>query len=137
MSAFVTQQKTLGFAVELTCRTLGTAASAFYKRASGGLSTRAQEDARLLELIRRCYRENYECYGSLRLWRQLRKDGVEVGRGRVERLMAANAIVGAKRRGRGWTTTIAGRTRRGARTWSTAISPRRARTRSTWRTSPT
>ncbi len=106
MSAFIAEQKRAGFAVELTCRTLGTSASAFYHRATGQLSTRAQEDARLLEVIRRCYQENYECYGSLRLWRQLRKDGVQVGRGRVERLMAANGIVGAKRRGRAWTTTI-------------------------------
>ena len=104
----ITQQKAAGFAVELTARTLGVSASAFYQRATGALSTRAQEDARLLGVIRRCYQQNYECYGSLRLWRQLRKDGVAVGRGRVERLMAANGIVGAKRRGRAWTTTIAG-----------------------------
>ncbi len=107
MSAFIDQRKAAGFAVELTARTLGVSASAFYQRASGVLSTRAQEDARLLEVIRRCYQDNYECYGSLRLWRQLRKDGVQVGRGRVERLMATNGIVGAKRRGRAWTTTIA------------------------------
>lgn len=108
MSAFIDEQKTLGFAVELSARTLGVSASAFYQRATGVLCTRAQEDARLLAVIRRCYQANYECYGSLRLWRQLRKDGVAVGRGRVERLMAANGIVGAKRRGRAWTTTIAG-----------------------------
>jgi hypothetical protein len=67
VSAFIAQQKTLGFAVELTCRTLGTSASAFYRRQAGVLSTRAQEDQRLLEVVRRCYQENYECYGSLRL----------------------------------------------------------------------
>ncbi|MGI8710686.1 MAG: transposase [Acidimicrobiales bacterium] len=42
--------------------------------------TRAQEDARRLAVIRRCCQDNYECYGSLRLWCQIRKDGVPVGR---------------------------------------------------------
>lgn len=37
-----------------------------------------------------------------------RDEGESVGRGRVERLMARNAIVGAKRRGKPWRTTIAG-----------------------------
>ncbi|MCW2997038.1 MAG: hypothetical protein JWN65_587 [Solirubrobacterales bacterium] len=69
MSAFITQQEELGFAVELTCRTLGTSASAFYHRATGQLSARAQEDAVLLEQIRTVYRANYGAYGSLRVWK--------------------------------------------------------------------
>jgi putative transposase len=107
VSAFIDQQRAAGFAVELICRSIGTAPSAYYQRATGVLSTRAVEDARLLGEIRRVYRANYECYGSRRVWEQLRRDGVQVGRGRVERLMAANGLVGAKRRGRAWKTTIA------------------------------
>lgn len=38
-----------------------------YHRATGVLSTRAQEDAVLLERIREVHRKNYECYGSLRV----------------------------------------------------------------------
>ena len=53
------------------------------------------------------YRTNYEAYGSLRVWKALKREGIEVGRGRVERLMAADGLVGAKRRGRAWKTTIA------------------------------
>lgn len=106
MSAFITQQRAAGFAVELTCRTLGVSASAFYQRATGELSTRAREDARLLVEIRRVFKANYECYGSRRVWHALRREGIEVGRGRVERLMAANGLVGAKRRGRAWKTTV-------------------------------
>ena len=107
MSAFIDQQKAAGYAVELTCRSIGTSASAYYQRASGQLSTRAVEDARLLVEIRRVYRANYEAYGSLRVYKALRREGIDVGRGRVERLMASDGLVGAKRRGRAWKTTVA------------------------------
>jgi putative transposase len=39
------------------------------------------------------------------MWKALRRVGEPVGRGRVERLMRANAICGAKRRGKPWRTT--------------------------------
>jgi len=107
VSAFIDNQKAAGFAVELCCRTIGASASAYYQRASGQLSTRARQDAVLLEEIRRVFKANYECYGSLRVWKALRREGIDVGRGRVERLMAAEGLVGAKRRGRAWKTTIA------------------------------
>ena len=107
MSAFIKQQKDAGFAVELTCRSTGVSPSAYYQRAKGVLSTRAVEDARLLVEIRRVFKANYECYGSLRVWKALLREGVIVGRGRVERLMATNGLVGAKRRGRAWKTTVA------------------------------
>jgi putative transposase len=107
VSAFIDQQRAAGFAVELICRSIGTAPSAYYQRATGVLSTRAVDDRRLLGEIRRVFEANYECYGSRHVWEQLRRDDVQVGRGRVERLMAANALVGAKRRGRAWKTTIA------------------------------
>ena len=107
MSAFIDQQRAAGFAVEFICRGIGTSPSAYYQRATGELSTRALEDQRLLVQIRRVYQANYECYGSLRVWKALRREGVRVGRGRVERLMAADGLVGAKRRGRAWKTTVA------------------------------
>jgi putative transposase len=107
VSAFIDQQRAAGFAVALTCRSIGTSPSAYYQRATGQLSTRAREDERLLQEIRRVYRANYEAYGSLRVWKALRREGIDVGRGRVERLMAADGLVGAKRRGRTWKTTVA------------------------------
>jgi len=39
------------------------------------------------------------------MWKALGRAGEEVGRGRVERLMRANGIQGAKRRGKPWRTT--------------------------------
>jgi putative transposase len=100
VSAFIDQQRAAGFAVELTCRSIGTSPSAYYQRATGQRSTRAREDERLLVAIRRVYRANYEAYGSLRVWKALKREGIVVGRGRVQRLMAADGLVGAKRRGR-------------------------------------
>ena len=65
----------VGVRAETGCRTLGTSASAYYKRATGARSARAVEDERLLGLIRQVHRENYECYGQERVWREL---GAEV-----------------------------------------------------------
>ncbi len=94
------------FRVEPICRVLGVSASAYYQRATGERSARQVEDERLLELIRELHRRDYFAYGSWRMWRALRRAGEEVGRGRVERLMRANGIQGAKRRGKPWRTTF-------------------------------
>ncbi len=106
MSAFIDEQRAAGFAVELVCRTLGVSASAYYQRSTGRRSRRAVEDERLLVVIRELHAQNYEAYGSRRMWKALRRAGEEVGRGRVERLMRAHAIQGAKRRGKPWRTTV-------------------------------
>jgi transposase InsO family protein len=59
-------------------------------------------------VIRRVHADHYEAYGSRRMWKQLRREGEDVGRGRAERLVSRNGIVGAKRRGKPWRTTIPG-----------------------------
>lgn len=106
MSAFIDEQRALGFAVELTCRTLGVSASAYYDRKVRPVSARAVEDARLLGLIEQLHEANYFAYGSRRMWKTLLRAGESVGRGRVERLMRTHGIQGAKRRGKPWRTTI-------------------------------
>ena len=106
MSAFVDEQR-VRFGVEPICQTLGVSASAYYQRASGKLSARRVEDERLVELIREIHARNYFAYGSWRMWKALGRAGEQVGRGRVERLMRANGIQGAKRRGKPWRTTTA------------------------------
>jgi len=93
------------FGVEPICRVLGVSASAYYQRATGARCARAVEDERLLGRIRELHAANYYAYGSRRMWIALRRAGEPVGRGRVERLMRAHGIQGAKRRGKRWTTT--------------------------------
>ena len=105
MSAFIDEQRAR-FGVEPICQALGVSASAYYQRATGELSARRVEDERLLELIREIHARNYFAYGSWRMWKALGRAGEQVGRGRVERLMRANGIQGAKRRGKPWRTTI-------------------------------
>ncbi len=104
MSAFIDQERER-FAVDLICRTLGVSPSAYYQRATGKRLARALEDERLLEGIREVHAANYYAYGSRRMWKALLRSGESVGRGRVERLMRANGIQGAKRRGKARRTT--------------------------------
>ncbi|MDQ3608133.1 MAG: IS3 family transposase [Actinomycetota bacterium] len=80
-------------------------ASAYYQRATGPRSARAVEDERLVARIRAVHEANYCAYGYRRMWKALRRGGENVGRGRVQRLMAREGIQGAKRRGRPWRTT--------------------------------
>jgi putative transposase len=93
------------FGVEPICKTMETSASAYYQRAKGRRSARAVEDERLLGRIEEIHERNYCAYGYRRMWITLKREGEEVGRGRVARLMRDAGIHGAKRRGRPWRTT--------------------------------
>ena len=103
---FVDEQRER-FGVEPICRVLGVSVSAYYQRRSGQCSARAVEDERLLDRIRELHAANYYAYGYRRIWLALLPAGERVGRGRVQRLMRSNGIVGAKRRGKRWRTTTA------------------------------
>jgi putative transposase len=104
VSAFIEEHRRR-FGVEPICRVLGVSASAYYERATGRRSARAIEDERLLARIREVHERNYCAYGYRRTWIALRRQGEEVGRGRVQRLMRQAGIQGAKRRGKPWRTT--------------------------------
>ena len=105
MSAFIDRYRER-FGVELICRTLEVSASAYYQRVTGERSVRSLEDERLTGVIRRLFKENYECYGVRRTHAALVREGEQVGRDQVARLMRAAGILGAKRRGKPWRTTI-------------------------------
>ena len=106
MSAFVDQARAR-YGVEPICRTLGVSASAYYQRATGERSERSVEDERLTARIRHVHEQNFECYGYPRVWHELQRQGEQVGRDRVARLMRQAGVKGAKRRGKPWRTTIA------------------------------
>jgi putative transposase len=93
------------FGVEPICATLEVSASAYYQRAKGERSARAIEDELLLARIKDLHERNYRAYGYRRMWVALKRAGVEVGKGRVARLMKKAGAQGAKRRGRPWRTT--------------------------------
>jgi putative transposase len=104
VSAFIDERRS-DFGVEPICNTLEVSASAYYERAKGNRSARSIEDERLLARIEKIHKANYCAYGYRRTWIALRRAGEEVGRGRVQRLMRAAGIQGAKRRGKPWRTT--------------------------------
>ena len=104
MSAFIEEHR-CRFGVEPICQTLEVSASAYYERAKGKCSARTLEDERLLTRIAGIHERNYCAYGYRRMWIALRREGEELGRGRVQRLMRQAGVQGAKRRGRPWRTT--------------------------------
>jgi transposase InsO family protein len=87
------------FPAGLVLRVLGIAESTYYdwraRRASP--SRRELDDAALLEQILkiRAAHEFAATYGSPRVWLELRRQGVRVGRKRVERLMRTHGLAGA------------------------------------------
>jgi putative transposase len=106
VSAFIDSHRER-FGVEPICGALGVSASAYYQRATGERSERQVEDERLTGRIREVHSENFECYGYPRVWHELRRQGEQAGRDRIARLMRQAGVVGAKRRGKPWRTTIA------------------------------
>jgi putative transposase len=93
------------FGVEPICRILGVSAAAYHQRATGKRSARQLEDERLLERISEVHETNYCAYGYRRTWKALWRAGEHAPRRQVQRLMRANGIQGAKRRGKPWRTT--------------------------------
>jgi putative transposase len=66
---------------------------------------RAQRDASLLPQVQRVWQANMQVYGAEKVWRQLNREGVEVARCTVERLMRQLGLQGV-RRGKAVRTTI-------------------------------
>jgi putative transposase len=88
--------------VEPICKVLPVAPSTYHahvaRRADPGkLSKRARGDARLKVDIRKVFDENFEVYGVRKVWRQLKRDGHDVARCTIERLMRAMGLQGAVR----------------------------------------
>jgi putative transposase len=93
--------------VEPICRALKVAPSTYYTARSRPLSARTRRDAELKEEITRVYNDNYRVYGTAKIWRQLRREGIAVGRDRVARLMGELGIAGVVRGSAKRTTTPA------------------------------
>jgi len=95
--------------VEPICKVLQVAPSAYRRKVARRRnpelrSTRAQRDERLTEDIQRVRQTSLRVYGVRKVWRQLQREGIEVARCTVERLMRAEGLAGA-RRGRAVRTT--------------------------------
>jgi len=80
------------------CRVLGVSRSGLYAWSGRKPSARAKADAALRRRIRSIHDASRSTYGSPRVHRGLRRDGVRVGRKRVERLMRLDGLRGRIRR---------------------------------------
>lgn len=96
--------------VEPICAVLPIAPSTYYavkaRQANPALrSARARSDDGLRCEIRRVWDENRQVYGTRKVWKQLTREGLEVARCTVARLMAEMGLRGAVR-GRRVRTTV-------------------------------
>jgi putative transposase len=88
--------------VEPICRVLSEhgckiAPATYWAAVKRPASPRAVRDAELTAQIRRVHEANYGVYGARKVWRQLNREGIEVARCTVERLMGQAGLVGAVR----------------------------------------
>jgi putative transposase len=99
------------YGVESICSVLPIAPSTYYehrarRRDPDLRSVRSKRDCELRTLIERVFQENFGVYGVRKVWRQLRREGLEVARCTIARLMRDMGLQGAVR-GRKFKTTIA------------------------------
>jgi hypothetical protein len=80
------------FSVQVMCRLLGVAPSGYYAWLKQPVSSRAQEDARLLRLIRASFTAGQGIYGAPRVFLDLREAGETCSKHRVARLMRENHL---------------------------------------------
>jgi transposase InsO family protein len=97
------------YGVEPICAVLPIAPSTYFRyrrqqRDATRRCARARRDDELQVEIQRVYDANFQVYGPRKVWRELRRAGVQVARCTVERLMRAMGLAGAVR-GRAWVTT--------------------------------
>ena len=90
------------FGVEPICRVLTQhgckiAPSTYYAARHRQVSALRARDAELTELIRTVHADNYGVYGYRKVWHELTRRGVAVGRETVARLMGAAGLAGVSR----------------------------------------
>ncbi|MET4607580.1 hypothetical protein ABIB90_007084 [Bradyrhizobium sp. JR4.1] len=96
--------------VEPICKVLPIAPSTYHahvakRRDPAKLSARARQDAALKIEVRRVFDENFSVYGARKVWRQLKREGFDVARSTVSRLMQDMGLQGVIR-GKPVKTTI-------------------------------
>lgn len=97
------------YGVESICRQIRIAPSSYYeykrrKRDLDRLPDRIKRDMKLALEIQRIWENNFRVYGARKVWRQLLREGIDVARSTIERLMKKLEIQGARRGRKCWTT---------------------------------
>lgn len=92
--------------IEPICKVLQFAPSTYYAAMSRQPSARRRRDEQLKVEIGRVHRDNFGVYGIEKVWRQLNREGIQVGRDRVHRLMDEMDLEGVVRGKRKPLTTM-------------------------------
>ena len=92
------------------CKVLQIAPSAYWRHAArcrdtSLLSARAKRDDVLKPRIEQVWHANLRVYGADKVWKQLNREGMEVARCTVERMMRRLSLRGVVR-GKAWRTTV-------------------------------
>jgi transposase InsO family protein len=98
------------YGVESICAQLPIAPSLYYEHKArqaepARLPSRLRRDIELSREIRRVHKQNFDVYGARKVWRQLRREHIDVARCTIERLMRSLGLQGVVR-GRKCRTTI-------------------------------
>ena len=101
MRSFIDQHRER-FGVELICKLLRIAPSAYWRHAARQRnpslrSARVRRDEFLIPHIQRVWQANFQVYGADKVWRQLQREGIDVARCTVERLMRRLGLRGIMR----------------------------------------
>jgi putative transposase len=101
MIAFIDDHRK-AYGVEPICKVLPIAPSTYHAHVAKRidpekLSSRAKQDAVFKPEIARVFTENFEVYGARKVWRQLRREGVDIARCTVQRLMRSIGLQGVIR----------------------------------------
>ena len=109
MIAFIDDHRA-AYGVEPICKVLPIAPSTYHahvakRRDPAKLSARARQDAALKIEVRRVFDENFRVYGVRKVWRQLKREGFDIARCTVSRLMRDMSLQGVIR-GKSVKTTI-------------------------------
>jgi putative transposase len=109
MVSFIDEHR-VAYGVEPICRQLPIAPSVYYehKRRQAEpdrVAARTRRDAELATEIARVHEANFGVYGARKVWLQLKREGTQVARCTVERLMRREGLEGARRGRRCRTTT--------------------------------
>ena len=101
MIAFIDDHRA-AYGVEPICRVLPIAPSTYHAHAAcradpKRASPRARSDAALSREIQRVWDANFQVYGIRKVWRQLKREGIDVARCTVARLMRQMGLKGVVR----------------------------------------
>ena len=101
MVAFIDDHRA-DYGVEPICRVLPIAPSTYYafktvEADPTKASARVQQDALLKPEVVRVFKQNFGVYGARKVWLQLNREGIQVARCTVARLMRETGLRGAIR----------------------------------------